>query len=80
MLHTETDDFEHKRHYQNLKKDLFIAALQAFGPLSVEPAPVDESGSTNDDLAELLAKKMFRSITEERWGSEPVEQPAEPGT
>jgi hypothetical protein len=75
MIHTETtNDFERKKHYQNMKKDLFIAALQAFGPLSAEPEPVDESESTNDDLVELLAKKMFRSITEERWGSEPIEE------
>ena len=63
-----SDDFERKRHYQTLKaRCLEVAALLR--------APLGEPNSEN--LVEEMAKRFYRSITEERWGSEPMEEPSD---
>lgn len=68
MIHTEDvevpEDFERKRHYQMLKVE---CAKLAFAAMPGE--------GEDDTLA--LAKKLYRSFTEERWGSEPVEGASE---
>ncbi len=67
MYQTETTEtpeaFERKRYYQTLK--LECLKLAQFYQDDVDPA--------RDAIEE--AKKFFRSITEERWASEPVEEP-----
>ena len=63
MIHTEPDDFERKRHYQMLKAQCLRAASYL-------------QHDTEEEHKDL-AKRLFRWITEERWGSEPVEEPSD---
>jgi hypothetical protein len=66
MIHTETDDFERKRHYQMLKaRCLQAAAIRG------------SAASFTWNEADILttAKSWFRSITDEDW--DPDEEPNE---
>ena len=61
MIHTEpTNDFERLRHYQTLKANCLRSAIMLATAIG------------DPDTAEDVAKAYFRSIIEERWGSEPV--------
>ncbi len=60
MIHTEPDDFERKRYYQTLKLEC----------LKLAQFYQDDVDLARDAIED--AKKIFRSITEDRWGSEPV--------
>ena len=68
MIHTEPtadfESFEHKRHYQMLK---------AISVLTVALSKPANSQRLLDDLIEH-GKLLYRRITEEKWGSEPVEE------
>ena len=65
MIATDlTDDFERKRHYQILKLECLKLGQDLTIAIGAEPNSLRE-----------VAKDLYRSITEERWGSEPVEAP-----
>lgn len=59
-----TEDVERKRHYQTLKSRCLLAAAV------LGSSPHEEN---QEEAVEAIAKRFYRSVTDEEWGSEPVE-------